>query len=124
MSDEFHKEMFDVRSINVVKLTSVVDCEIMLRECDHTLGEIDRQLSAPGFGDRVWREDAVAARVGVIHKRALVEMKLGSIKEKMAKPPVPPEDNFKSRFMKAAEALLPVETYEAIREAARFKEAA
>lgn len=128
MSDEYQKELFDVRSVNVVKLTSLVDCEIILAECDFSLGLIDRQLSDACFGDNSWRVDAINARECIEHKRGLVEMKLAAVKARLAKEqakdPVTPETNFRSRFVKAAEALLAPDVYEKIREAASFKEAA
>lgn len=114
---------FDPRTVNVIKITALVDCDILIAECAFGIEAIDKQIATPGFGGPGWRATALEAKNELAHKKHLAEMKRAAIAAALAeressKPS--PEQTFKSRFMKRAEERLPPETYQAIFEAARF----
>lgn len=118
------KARFDARSVNVTKLTSIADCDIMMGECDFAVAVIDRQLADQTFGDDQWEISARLARSELLHKKSMVEIKRRSLEARSNAAPVSPEDRFKSRFMKVAQEMLPADIYKVLFESAREKAAA
>lgn len=123
MSNDEPFQRFDARTVNIAKLTTPVDCEVLAKECDFAIQMIDEQLQIPGFGDAGWRESALVARREFDHKRGLANLKRSALLEK-AKTTISPEDSFKSRFMRAAQDTLPNDVYAVLFEMARLKDAA
>ena len=121
MEEYAQKNYFDVRSVNVTKLTQLVDCEIVLSECSFALDVIERQFTDPLFSrDAEWRKSAEIARAEIEHKRQLVEIKRASVVDRIeAEKNRDPQNNFRGRFMKVAQKVLPPDTFADIEAMAR-----
>src|SRR5690606_1331358 len=104
--------------------TSIVDCEILIRECVFAVEMIEDQLADLGFGDDDWEAAARVARRELLHKKSLAEIKRAALEEKSKPATVSPEANFKARFMRSAQEILPADVYTVIFENARASEAA
>ena len=111
---------FNIRAVNVTKLTQPVDCEIIIAEADHSIEGIKQQIKE-GFGDADWLKDATRAITDIDHKKKLAKLKLDALLARANVPP-DPQGNFKARFLKAAEEILPPAQYQRIREAAAFEQ--
>ena len=119
--DRDFRKVFDVRQVNLTKLDKPIDLEIIVAECENAVAGIKRQI-ADGYGDNNWLQDATRAMEEIRHKQGLAAKKLTAVLEAKANAPViSPENNYKSRFVKEAERLLPPAMYEGICAAARFK---
>lgn len=116
MSDE-RAERFDVRGVNLLKITKAIDIEIVIAEADFCLTDIDRQI-AENLGDSAWRRDAERARREIAHKRRLAELKRDAMKANV-QAPTDPEVNFRARFYRIAAEKLDRATYNQIFEAAK-----
>lgn len=103
---------FDVRQINLLKVTSVVDVKIVIAECDRALSMIKAQV-AEGFGDGVWLKGATRANDEIMHKRNLAVMKMEALQKNAA------DRNFRTRFIDAARVVLDKETFNRVFDAAR-----
>ena len=124
MSDYEGRDRFDVRTINLVKLTKVIDFDIVIAEADFCIADIDRQINE-GWGDQRWLADAKRARGEIEHKKRLATLKRAAIVDAQPSPAQQEQDNFRTRFYRAAAAGLDEATFNRISEAAKFvKEAA
>lgn len=110
-SDQGRQVPFNVRFVNLIALTSRVDLEIVVAECDFGIEMIDTQIKNR-FGDADWRIDADRARGEISHKRRLAMLKLEDM------PAREPEPDFHKRFNLAARRALPTATYDTIVNAA------
>jgi hypothetical protein len=70
---------FDPATVDVLKLSSEIDCEIVIDECTFALTDIDSQLATPNFGDQDWKEACIKAKRTIEHKRGLVQKKLSAM---------------------------------------------
>lgn len=68
-----------IRQIDVLSLSNVVDCEILISECDHAIQQIDEDIENQ-FGDEDWEYRAKRARAEIEHKKNLVAKKMDSLK--------------------------------------------
>lgn len=121
MDEYAQKNYFNIRSVNVTKLTQLVDCDIVLSECIFALKVIERQFTDPLFSrDVEWRKSADIARTEIEHKRQLVALKRASVVDRIeAEKNRDPQNNFRGRFMKVAQKVLPPETFAEIEAIAR-----
>jgi hypothetical protein len=113
---------FDVRDLNVLKITNIADATIALAECNYVLKEIEGQLAEKPFRkDRDWETQARRAMTEVEHKKNMVLIKKAHIEERDAnnKKSLNPDQNFSSRFVKAAQNMLSDETFIKIQEMAK-----
>lgn len=115
------EEFFDVRKVNVIKLASFADCQIIEAECDFTISEIDRQVKTR-IGDSSWREAALDARDAALHKKSLVQIKRAQLEERQAALKASDEHAFKARFYRAAQNMLDAEQFLAISAASSKKD--
>ena len=101
MHDDFEpprKSGFNARFVDLVKLRSAFDVEIVIDECEAAIANIDRQFKEYDTTEcdyREWAADAVAARNDIIFKRDLAVKKLEGMraeKEEKAR------NNFYYRF--------------------------
>lgn len=82
MNDDFEpprKNGFNARFVDLVRITSAFDIEIVIAECEAAIANIDRQFKEYDTTDydyRAWAADAVAARNDIIFKRDLAVKKL------------------------------------------------
>ena len=101
-----NNDNFNVRSINLTKISRAIDLEIVIDECDYALEQITNQRNTPGFGNSDWLESTQLAEREIRHRRRLAKKKLDHITTTSA--------SFADRFLKAARATLPPETYKQI----------
>lgn len=114
MSDEAPRRQFSPRDVNILKINSLIDAEIFLRECEFSLKSIEEQGKEPFFAnDADWRRDAKRAELEIIHKRDLCLLKRTILLKKEV--PKAPEDEFRTQFFKAAQQILSSESFEEIR---------
>jgi hypothetical protein len=118
--DDRQQQTFDVRKVNLLRVDKLVDLEIVIAEADAAIAQIVAQVRDQ-FGDKRWLEDATRAKGEIENKRRLAVMKRDVVKANVEKAIVSPEQNFRSRFFKAAEEILPAETMAKLREAAAFR---
>ena len=69
-----------IRQVDVLALTNVTDCEILLAECKHAITQIDEDLKNC-FSDEEWEYRARRARVEIEHKAKMVTLKRDSLKQ-------------------------------------------
>jgi hypothetical protein len=116
---------FNVRDINVLKITNAADALIALEEANFTHARISEQLKELPFGnDKEWIKDAKRALNEVTHKLQMIAIKKKYLDEKakleaerLAATRDPTTD-YRLRFVKAAERILPTELFEKIRQTA------
>lgn len=115
MSDASSQEFFDVRAVNLTKVTKAIDLQIVIEECNFALNSIEQQMSQTGFGGADWRSSAERARTEYSHRKRLAAMKLAALEaDRKSTPQTSPELALAKRFMEAAKEILPDGTYEAI----------
>jgi len=71
-----------IRQVDVLSLTDVTDCEILLEEFKHAIEQIDADIEN-GFGDEDWEYRARRARIEIEHKTKMVTLKRDSLKQSM-----------------------------------------
>ncbi len=124
MEDEKHFG-FNVRDINVLKITNPADALIALQETDFTISRITDQLIELPFGnDEGWLKDAQRALKEVQHKREMIVIKKAYLDQKAAleaerlAATKDAASDYRLRFVKAAERILTAEQFENIRQTA------
>lgn len=121
MSNEGSRpERFDVRGVNLIKITKLVDIDIVIAEADFCLTDIDRQIKDK-FGDHRWQADATRAKGEIEHKRKLAILKRAALVEAATPPEEVSENNFRGRFYRKAEELLQPAMFLAVCEAAKYR---
>lgn len=68
----------EIRDINILAITDVSDCEILLEELDHAATQIEEDIEN-GFGNSEWERKAKRALVEIEHKGRLTKMKLEAL---------------------------------------------
>ena len=121
MEDEKHFG-FNVRDINVLKITNAADALVALEEAKFTHARISEQLKELPFGnDKEWMKDAKRALHEVKHKLEMIIIKKNYLDQKAAQDAerlASLKDatlDYRLRFVKAAERILPPEKFEQIR---------
>jgi hypothetical protein len=114
-------DAFDAMRLNVIKLTRVSDCDIVLAEIKFTINQIDDDI-ANKRGDAEWERDAVIARNGFEHKGRMVALKRESLLAPDTNPKHSEEVLKAIKFKKAARVILDRETFDKVNAMACFTE--
>lgn len=98
----------DIREVNILTLRSIADCEILLDEFDHSLGQIEEDIRNK-FGDEEWERKARRALSEIEHKGRLVKRKLEALQEeeeRRKKGPYPENVRYSIMFHEVAMRIL------------------
>lgn len=98
--DAYDDNEFDVKYVNVAGIKSIVDCDIISRELDVVINEIDAQLSSNTKKDDWWRKSATKAKDSCLHKKELIQLKRDALVN----------DNYLVKFREAALVVLDKDT--------------
>lgn len=125
--DRDHRNAFNPRFVNVLKLRSAAECTILIEECRRVIADIDDQMSIPDFGDEEWAEAAIKAKSDVEHKMKLAQLRLADILEreergKRAAGMAGSASSFETRFLAAAKEMLTADLFACIVDKAKAGE--
>jgi|GEM_PF-4344491 len=118
--DDRPQQTFDVRKVNLLRTDKLIDLELVILEAEAAIAQIVAQVR-DNFGDKDWLTDATRAKHEIEHKLRLAIMKRDVVKANNASAVLSVETNFKSRFFKVAEEMLPADTMDKLRAAAAYR---
>lgn len=108
------QDTFDSRYMNVLKLTTVIDCDIAIAEIKNSVDGIESDLKQR-VGDESWAESARFAKRDYEHKGRMVMLKRAGLLEiNGAKLDVSRATAYQKRFYWAAKEILAREVFDTI----------